>query len=115
MSTIEIPFSYEMAVAIIDGKKVATTRREAKGQIGDMFLIQDPRYDPNGWTAERHRHLFRVIEILEIDDLTIVKTVYYHLEGFDSPEAFEKTWRALHRGHFTLNKDYVVHFFGRIA
>ena len=114
MSAIEIPFSYEMAVAIIDGKKVATTRREAKGQIGDMFLIQDPRYDPNGWTAERHRHLFRLIEIMNVG-LVTARDFYFRLEGFDSPEAFEETWRSLHRGHFTTGKLYYIHFFGRVV
>lgn len=111
MATIEIPFSREMAIAAIDGQKIATTRSERKGEISDTFEITDPR-----WT-----HMpcvrpagFVLIEIMAVD-LETVKNLYFRLEGFDSPEAFEKTWRALHRGHFTTGKLYYMHVFGRVA
>jgi hypothetical protein len=48
-------------------------------------------------------------------DLITVRDLYFRLEGFDSPAAFEKTWRALHRGHFTTGKLYYMHVFGRVA
>jgi hypothetical protein len=38
MPEIEIPFSYEMAIAALDGRKIATTRSEKKGVIGDEIL-----------------------------------------------------------------------------
>ena len=96
-----------MAIAAIDGNKVATTRSEKKGEIGDTFIIEDPR-------EYRVRNpTFRLIEIMAVD-LLIVKNTYYRLEGFDSSEAFEETWRALHRGHFTMGKIYFMHIFGRV-
>lgn len=112
MTDITIPFSREMAIAAIDGRKVATTRSEAKGQIGDEFKILDPR---TGTTIfDDDYGTFRLIEIMAMD-LETVRDLYFRLEGFDSPEAFEKTWRSLHRGHFTTGKLYYMHVFGRIA
>jgi len=110
MATIEIPFSREMAIAAIDGRKVATTRSEAKGQIGDTFEIEEPRDN----FAKGDTCLYCLIEIMSVDLIT-VRNLYFRLEGFDSPEAFEKTWRALHRGHFTTGKLYCMHVFGRVA
>jgi hypothetical protein len=110
MSTIEIPFSRDMAIAAIDGWKVATTRGEAKGKIGDEFTVNHPDNTKN-FSIFAH---FRLIEIMAVD-LETVKNLYFRLEGFDSPEAFEKVWRVLHRGHFTTGKLYHIHFFGRIA
>jgi len=108
MATIEIPFSREMAIAAIDGRKVATTRSEAKGRIGDVFGITNPENRFDTFPT------FRIIEIMMVD-LETVRDLYFRLEGFDSPAAFEKKWRALHRGHFTTGKLYWMHVFGRIA
>jgi hypothetical protein len=110
MSTIEIPFSREMAIAAIDGRKVATTRSEKKGEIGDEFTIPHP---DNTKELSFFGH-FRPIEIMAVDLIT-VRDLYFRLEGFSSPEAFEKTWRALHRGQFMTGKLYYMHVFGRIA
>lgn len=57
---------------------------------------------------------FRILDIMAVD-LETVKNLYFRLEGFDSPEDFEKTWRALHRGHFTTGKPYYMHVFGRVS
>jgi hypothetical protein len=104
---IEIPFSREMAIAAIEGRKVATTRSERKGEIGDRFEITIAAEYP------AHGH-FALIDIHECD-LSVVKDLYFRLEGFDSPEAFEKTWRALHQGHFITGKLYYIQLFGRVA
>ena len=109
MTQIEIPFSREMAIAAIEGKKIATTRSEQKGDIEDTFWIDNPKIPNNPIRGH-----FRLIEIMAVDLLT-VKTLYFRLEGFDSPEAFERTWRALHRGHFTTGKMYYIHFFARLV
>jgi len=107
MSQILIPFSREMAIAVMKGEKVATTRSERKGEIGDWFAVLDP--------DERHMSGdFNLIEIMAVD-LETVAQLYFRLEGFDSPEAFRATWRKLHRGHYTTGKLYYIHFFGRIA
>lgn len=110
MSTIEIPFSREMAIAAIEGWKIATTRSEPKGKIGDDFTIPHP----DNTKDLSFFGQFRLIEIMAVDLITI-RDLYFRLEGFDSPEAFEKAWRALHRGHFTTDKLYYMHIFGRIA
>lgn len=116
---IEIPFSREMAIAAIDGRKVATTRSERKGVIGDIFEIVNPRIAPEKQLQGIVEGLYRIPEFRLIDihecDLSVVKDLFFRLEGFDSPEAFEKTWRALHQGHFTTGKLYYIHFFGRFA
>lgn len=108
ITEIEIPFSDAMAIAAIEGRKVATTRSDAKGKIGDIFDI--PGRDPCDLIVNK----FRIIEIMMVD-LETVRDLYFRLEGFDNPAAFEKTWRALHRGHFTTGKLYYMHIFGRIA
>jgi hypothetical protein len=100
---VEIKFSREMADAAIEGRKIATTRREKKGEIGDTFHI----FDDGGFQTT-----FRIIEIMEVD-LETVKYLYFRLEGFDSPEAFEKTWRKLHRGHYSTRDLYCIHFIAR--
>jgi hypothetical protein len=110
MPEIEIPFSHEMAIAALDGRKIATTRSEKKGEIGDIFDIIDPRDTDIFITGGR----FRLIDVRQTTLLDVARN-FYRLEGFDSPEAFEKGWRALHRGHFTLDKDYWIHFFGRMV
>lgn len=107
MATIEIPFSREMAIAAIEGRKVATTRSEPKGEIGDEFeILANQPLDGDIAT-------FRLLEIMAVDLIT-VRDLYFRLEGFESPAAFEKTWRALHRGHFTTGKLYYMHVFGRV-
>jgi len=114
MTQIEIPFSREMAIAAIEGKKIATTRSEQKGHRGDTFEIWHPDVPKNEACKHFATPVFRLIEIIGID-LDSVKNIYFRLEGFDSPEAFEKTWRALHRGHFTTGKMYYIHFFARLV
>jgi hypothetical protein len=113
MTTIEIPFSREMAVAAIEGRKIATTRGEPKGNNFDTFQILHPELpESDGW---KHfaKPTFRILDIFprELDD---VKFQYFRLEGFNSPNDFEKTWRALHRGHYSGDKEYYVHFFARV-
>ena len=116
MTEIDIPFSREMAIAAIEGRKIATTRSEPKGKVGDTFKIPDPR-PGRGHLQGAFNPKFRLLDIFPVN-LSTVKCEYYRLEGFDSPEDFEKTWRALHRGHFTVDKPhcrpYYTHFFGRV-
>jgi hypothetical protein len=101
MAQIEIPSSDAMAEAALDGRKICTTRSEKMDEIGDTFQILGAK--------------FVLIDIWPATWITYVRDDLYRLEGFESPEEFEKTWRALHRGHFIMNRDYVLHFFGRVA
>ena len=99
----DFKFSRAMADAAIEGRKVATTRNERKGEIGDTFHI----YDDGGFPAT-----FRIIEIMATD-LETIANLYFRLEGFKSPEAFRATWRKLHRGHYTTGKIVYMHIFAR--
>jgi hypothetical protein len=109
MPEIDIPFSFNMALAAVEGRKVATTRGDKKGEIGDTFPIPDPRPETSG-----DAFLYQLIEIMAVD-LETVANLYFRLEGFNSPDEFRATWRALHRGHYTTDKLYYMHVFGRIA
>jgi hypothetical protein len=98
MTDIDIPFSNEMADAALRGDKRATTRSEPKGEPGDRFPIKGVRH---------------VLVAVAPIDLLVVRDQLYRIEGFESPAAFEKTWRALHRGHFATKKPRWIHFFAR--
>ena len=112
MTLIQIPFSREMAIAAIEGKKIATTRGSPKGKIGDTFEVWHPDVPKSESCRYFATPLFRIIDIIE-EDLIVVRNEYYRIEGFTTPEEFEHTWRQLHRGHFTTSKPYFVHFFAR--
>ena len=114
MATIEIPFSREMAIAAIDGRKVATTRGERKGEVGDEFTIEDPRLKEEGIEVYFPNRKYRIIDIIPVQ-LHVVKNMYFLLEGVGSPSAFEQTWRELHRGEFDETAVKYMHIFGRIA
>jgi len=96
MPVIEIPFSPRMATSARAGQKCATTRSERMGNPGDIFEIKGE------W--------FRLLDVKQVT-LLWVRNEAFRIEGFDSPEKFEKTWRSLHRGHFSVDKEYFIHFF----
>jgi uncharacterized protein YqfB (UPF0267 family) len=95
-ATIEIPFSNEMQEAVIQGRKICTTRKEAKGRAGDLFRVRG--------------QLCRILSIQEIY-LDVVSDVFFRCEGCESPDEFRDLWRRLHRGHYSGQKRYYVHFF----
>jgi hypothetical protein len=108
MSQIEIPFSREMAIAAIDGRKIATTRSERRGEPGDTFEIEDPRGRMMGFAT------FRLLDV-KTGRLEYIQYKCCRLEGCASPEEFEQVWKSLHRGHFTTGKMYFIHFFARVV
>lgn len=69
---------------INEGKKICTARRE---------IHKDPRV---AWTVRAK--------------LIDVKDQLYEMEGYESPEEFEKVWRGIHRGNFDPEKIVHVHF-----
>ena len=113
MKKVEIPFSREMAIAAIESRKIATTRSDPKGDIGDEFEILHPDIPKNEACKYFATPRFRIIEVYN-EDLQCIRNKFFRLEGFESPQSFEKTWRSLHRGHFATNKDYFIHFFARL-
>ena len=113
MTQIDLPFSKEMAIAAIQGRKVATTRSEPKGDNGDTFEIWHPDVPKSESCKYFATPKFRILDILPrpLDD---VKLMYFRLEGFATPNDFETTWKKLHRGHYSGDKEYYVHFFARV-
>ncbi len=110
MAEKTIPFSYDMALAACQGWKVATTRSERKGSPGDRFFIPYPRDDDFFDCGDAIE--FHILDVYPIN-LQLVKDKFFRLEGFTSPGEFEGVWRSLHRGHFTTDKGYFIHFFAR--
>lgn len=96
---ISIPFSPEMASAAVDGIKCCTSRSKPYGQAGDIFQVNGAQ--------------FRLLDV-QIHSLNYIRNRLYRVEGFCSPEAFEHTWRQLHRGNYIPEKTYFVHYFARI-
>lgn len=105
MTEIDLPFSTEMAIAALDGRKIATTLAEKKGEIGDVFLVKAPDF---------RRACCRIIDI-QCRPLWRIRNAYYRIEGFNTPREFQETWEALHHGHFLAETNYYVHFFGRVS
>lgn len=96
MKEVKIAFSKEMSRAILDGRKCTTARSEEKGEIGDVFQIQD--------------NFYRIVHICPAK-LKYIEDIFYRTEGCESPDHFERLWRSLHRGHYYENKLYFLHFF----
>jgi hypothetical protein len=99
MSLIDLPFSPEMAFAIIAGQKCCTSRRTVKGAPGDLFVIGGVR--------------FRLLTVLPFPIAFITRS-FYRAEGFDSIDdcaaALQKFYPDLSQ-YDNLN----VHFFARMA
>ena len=98
MSRIELAFSPAMAAAALDGRKCCTTPRTRHGDRGDEFEVAGVR--------------FRIVQTLR-GSLSQVRDTLHEAEGFETPQAFEETWRALHDDRFELARDYHIHFFAR--
>ncbi|MBN1574538.1 MAG: hypothetical protein JW984_15180 [Deltaproteobacteria bacterium] len=85
-----LKFTKKNQELIARGRKICTARRKIHG---------DPRV---AWVT-----MMRLRE---------VKEHFYGMEGYDSPEEFEKVWRGIHRGRFNPNQIVYVHFgwFGEV-
>ncbi len=99
MPNITINFAPEMRQAIYEGRKFCTTRTEARGRAGDMFVIGSRNY--------------RIIDVQK-NRLGEIRDMLFHQEGFDSPEAFEAFWRTHNRGEFPVEQVCYVHWFARV-
>jgi len=97
---VEIPFSKVMVKAVLEGRKVCTSRGEVKGDLGDTFMIGDME--------------FRIVDI-QRHRLISVTSILFRQEGTNSPEEFEELWKSLHRGHYDGKKAVFVHYFARVS
>jgi hypothetical protein len=101
MKIIELRFSKKNQNKILGNGKFCTSRREAKGRVGDRFKI-----------GNRFFEITRV----EIIALGNVAGGLFKEEGYDSPEAFKEDWMHLHRQKYDpakFNEDLgvYVHWF----
>lgn len=83
MTHISLSFSPPMALAILEGRKVCTTRLAPKGEPGDTFTVA-------GFT-------YRLICIDDPMDFNWLAD-YYQLEGFDTPEQMLSTLYSIYPG-----------------
>jgi len=98
---IEIPFTEDMALAIIEGRKRCTTRSKKYGRPGDVFRVE-------------HDSRFETLIITQIEryPLSLVAEKYYGAEGFSSEDEFKEKWRQLHpRRGYRPNDWRWAHFF----
>ena len=82
---ITIPFTSDMALAIIEGKKSCTTRTKQYGSVSDVFRVE-------------HDSRFETLIITQVEryPLSLIANHYYKAEGFSSPDEFKEKWRQLH-------------------
>ena len=70
---ISLSFTPERKVAILEGRKVCTTRREIHGQAYDRFHIRGQTY--------------QIVDVVE-GTLSDISGYYYRFEGFLEPQEF---------------------------
>lgn len=93
---ISLCFSPEIEMAILEGRKICTTRREIHGRTGDRFLIRDREY-----------HIVDVVE----GTLSDISEYYYLLEGFSEPQEFCNFWARCYGVRWDGGLTGYVHFF----
>lgn len=94
---VDIPFSPEMRLATIEGRKLCTSRNKRYGGPGDHFTLDGS--------------IYRILDV-QVWKLKDVAAKLYRLEGFDTPQQFIDIWNKLHymRG-WEPDKEVFVHFF----
>lgn len=95
--TVIIPFCRQMQQANMTGRKKCTARSKRRGDPGDLFTDGTGRF-------------YEIIHVHKADLMYVRDHLYMH-EGTESPEAFESLWRSLHRGNFSGDKEYWVHWY----
>ncbi len=106
MSLVEIKFSADMALAAMEGRKICTSRHDQKGEIGDTFFVVHPE--------TRNIGAFRIVDV-DFLELREIGNKLYRKEGCSSREEFISLWKRLHRGHYSPDNKYFVHWFSRVV
>lgn len=78
---IDLPFQPEFEIAMLSGKKTATTRPTRYGYPGDWF--------------EAFGRVFTLTEVYP-SFLDVVIALHYLEEGFNSPREFIELWDKIH-------------------
>jgi hypothetical protein len=97
---ISLSFSPEMEKAVLEGRKICTTRREIHGQPGDLFQIRDRN--------------FVIIDVVE-GALSDISKYYYLLEGFSEPLEFCDFWTRRYGVRWNGCQNGYVHFFASVG
>lgn len=97
---INLPFHPTMELAVLNGKKICTSRNKRYAHPGDYFLLGNNMY---------------YITAVFKSTLEEVATTYYKDEGFESKEEFIALWKKLHPmvGYIPTKKVW-VHWFNRV-
>jgi len=98
MSRFDLWFTREMEEAIQSDRKVCTSRREQHGTPGDVFTVRTVDY--------------QIVDVLRVE-LAEIATLFYRLEGFDSPQEFRDFWVRIYGEPFSGWDMAYVHFFVR--
>jgi hypothetical protein len=97
-----IKFHSDMRKANHDGRKCCTTRARLIGSAGELFAdILEPEI------------IYRIIRV-DFIPLSMVKELFYDVEGFDSPEAFEEFWCKLYRCEFDNDRFFYLHWYAMV-
>jgi hypothetical protein len=101
-----------MVKALFEGRKVATNRGKPLGTRGDWFDLTYVEKHP--WGELRTTGHFKIVDV-RCAEYHVVRDAYYQVEGFDSPEEFEKFGRSIYRGK--LPNEHAIrylHFLARV-
>ncbi|MBA7550574.1 hypothetical protein ES705_43093 [subsurface metagenome] len=82
---VKIPFSKDMARAVLAGKKTCATRNKRYGGMGDTFEV----------VAALDYATCRITNLARLT-LGNVAFAFFAKEGFESPDGFKKKWVQLH-------------------
>ena len=99
MTTIELSFAPEMEEAILSGYKACTTRRTRHGAVGDTFVVRG--------------RMYRILHIHSAALISIAHS-YYAIEGFSSPEEFERFWESAY-GEYWGASSVFIHMFAYVC
>ncbi|MCK9592811.1 MAG: ASCH domain-containing protein [Methanoregula sp.] len=99
MTLITLRFAPEMEDAILAGKKCCTSRKNKKGEVGDLFVVKD--------------RLYRIVHVHHCL-LYSVRDAYYDAEGFAYPGDFQEFW-ITHIGKFDPGQIAHLHFFAYVT
>ena len=102
---IEIPFSNEMARAVLANRKFCTSRNKRYGHVGDTFRVE---------VKECYAD-FELVAIVA-RPLWFVACWLHIAEGFDDETGFTRIWELLHpKKGWEPYKTVWVHWFIRVA
>ena len=100
MAEIMLPFREDMRRAILDGRKVCTSRRTRHGAVGDTFNLGTPE--------EPRIYFIAAIVKLPLDFVAIT---LFREEGTNSMREFIALWEEIYPEGYDPNALVFVHFF----